>query len=129
MKNVSNSIEVYKKEIMETEKAFAQMAKKEGLKKAFLEYAAEEAVLLRNNSIVNGKSEIAQYFDKQTLSDVKLEWEPDFIDVSKAGDLGYTYGKYNFEAKDSSGQIIQSKGIFHTVWKKQANGKWLFVWD
>jgi len=129
MENQSDSIEVYKNEIMEAEKAFATLAKDEGLQSAFLKYAADDAVLNRNNSIVKGKSEIKQYFEKQTLSDVKLEWEPDFIDVSNSGDLGYNYGKYTFEAKDTSGQKIESEGIFHTVWKKQADGKWRFVWD
>ena len=129
MENKTNDLETYKSEILKTEQAFAEMVKKEGLKKAFLTYADENAVLNRNNSLVKGKLEIEKYFDNQTLQDVKLEWKPDFIDVSESGDLAYTYGNYNFEAKDTSGQIIQSNGIFHTVWKKQADGKWLFVWD
>jgi ketosteroid isomerase-like protein len=129
MENQSDSKEIYKNEILETEKAFAALAKNEGLQKAFLTYADEEAVLNRNNKIIKGKAAIKQYFEKQTLQDVKLDWLPDFIDVSESGDLGYTYGKYTFEAKDTSGQTITDEGIFHTVWKKQVDGKWLFVWD
>ena len=127
--NTEKLLESYKNEIMETEMAFAEMAKKEGIPKAFLNYAAEDAVLNRNNSIIKGKPAIEQYFEKQTLQEVQLEWLPDFIDVSAAGDLGYTFGKYNFSAKDTSGQVIESTGIFHTVWKRQEDGKWRFVWD
>ena len=129
MENKTQSIEIYKSEILEAELAFAELAKNEGLKTAFLTYADENAVLSRNNSVIKGKAKIKEYFDNQTLLDIKLAWKPDFIDVSESGDLAYTYGKYNFEAKDTSGQLIQSEGIFHTVWKKQADGKWLFVWD
>ncbi len=55
MENQTNSKEIYKKEILETEIAFAEMAKIEGLSKAFLAYADEAAVLNRNNTIIKGK--------------------------------------------------------------------------
>ncbi|MCX6240170.1 MAG: hypothetical protein NTY07_21955, partial [Bacteroidia bacterium] len=59
----------------------------------------------------------------------KLDWAPDFADVSASGDLGYTYGKYTLTSTDSIGNITQSGGIFHTVWKRQPDGQWRFVWD
>lgn len=60
---------------------------------------------------------------------MSLQWDADFVDVSKSGELAYTYGKYTFTAIDSTGKTIDDKGIFHTVWKKQKDGKWKFVWD
>lgn len=123
------SIEKYKVEILKTERDFAKMAKQEGIPKAFLTYAAEEAVLNRNNTVLKGKEAIKTYFEKQTLLDVNLNWTPDFVDVASSGDLGYTYGKYVFSARDTSGKLIETQGVFHTVWKKQADGKWRFVWD
>ncbi|MFC2138829.1 YybH family protein, partial [Bacteroidota bacterium] len=60
---------------------------------------------------------------------VKLEWKPDYIDVSTSGDLGYTFGKFTFSAKDTTGKLIESEGIFHTVWKRQEDGSWKYVWD
>jgi len=122
-------MEQYKTEILNTETAFAKMAKDQGVQKAFLKYASNEAVLKRGNKLIKGRQAIKEYFDNQTLKDVKLEWEPDFIDVSVAGDLGYTYGEYNFKATDSTGKIIKDKGMFHTVWKKEGDGKWRYVWD
>jgi len=61
--------------------------------------------------------------------DQQLEWAPDFVDVSSSGDLAYTYGKFTFSFKDSLGNKVENKGIFHTVWKRQSNGEWKFVWD
>jgi len=124
------SMERWKKEILETEQNFAKMAMEEGIEKAFLYYAAEDAVLLRNNNLITGKDAISQYFGEQKQEDeVSLTWEPDFIDVAKSGDLGYTYGKYIFTSTDSNGNKVESKGIFHTVWKRQMDGSWKFVWD
>jgi len=125
----TKTIENYKAEIIQAETDFAKMAASQGVAKAFLHYAAEDAVLSRNNKVVEGKTAIRAYFEKQTLSEVKLEWSPDFVDVAKSGDLAYTYGKYQFSALSAEGDKIESSGIFHTVWKRQADGKWKFVWD
>ena len=122
-------MEKYKMEILETEHAFAQLAKDQGLKVAFLTYASDEAVLHRANKLIKGKQAIAEYFEQQTLQNVRLEWEPDFVSVAASGDLGYTYGKFNFEGIDEKGEEIKVEGIFHTVWKREANGEWRYVWD
>ncbi len=125
------SIEKWKQEIIETEKSFALMAEKEGISKAFLGYAAEDAVLMRNNKLVIGKQNLSSLFENQTSKpkDEKLSWKPDFVDVSASGDLAYTYGQYSYSYTDSTGATVESTGVFHTVWKRQADGSWRFVWD
>lgn len=128
-KSNEDSIEKWKEEITNTERAFAEMAREEGVPKAFLFYAANDAVLNRNNKVLKGKEAIITYFDNQTLKEVNLQWAPDFVDVSSSGDLGYTYGRFTFSAKDTTGNPIEAEGIFHTVWKRQADGNWRFVWD
>ena len=122
-------MEKLKLEIMAVERQFAEMAEKRSIKDAFLFYAAEGAVLMRNNKVIKGKTNIRKYFDSVKLNNIKLKWEPDFVDLSSSGDLAYTYGKYTFSAKDQSGKEINSEGIFHTVWKKQLDGSWKYVWD
>jgi len=122
-------IEKWKAEIVDTEKSFAELAKKEGLQKAFLTYAAEDGVLSRDNKIIKGKEAMSTWFEGQSLENVQLEWTPDFVDVAASGDLGYTYGKFTFSALGENGEPLKSEGIFHTVWKRQANGEWRFVWD
>jgi len=126
-----SKMETYKNEIIEAENNFAKMAAEEGIHKAFLTYAADEAVLMRNNTVIEGKTAIRDYFKKQGTDDenVSLIWSPDFVDVSKSGDMGYTYGSYTFSYIDSKGKRIENKGVFHTVWKRQADGSWRFVWD
>ena len=124
-------IEQWKFEIVKTEKKFSALAQKEGIPKAFMTYAAEDAVLMRKNSLIIGKIAIHENFKNQSenSNEVSLEWEPDFVDVSKSGDLGYTYGTYTYTVTDSVGKTNTKQGVFHTVWKRQANGEWKFVWD
>jgi ketosteroid isomerase-like protein len=119
------------KEISDTELEFSKTASKEGITKAFLAYAADEAVLMRNNSLIIGIKAIEENLNNQSsiTENATLTWKPDFVDVSSSGDLGYTYGKYTYTTKDSLGNLKVKKGIFHTVWKRQADGNWKFVWD
>jgi hypothetical protein len=81
-------IEVSKLEVIHAEKAFETMLTKDGMAKAFIHFAADGAVLQRGNRLVKGKSEIQERFGKVAgIDNMKLKWEPDFVDVSSSGDL------------------------------------------
>lgn len=122
--------EEWKNEIVETERQFAKMAKEKGISEAFLHFAADEAVLFREGELVQGKQAMREWFDNRpNRPDATLSWEPSFVDVSADGSLGYTYGPYSYSYSDSTGQQQTSKGYFHTVWKRQPDGQWKFVWD
>jgi len=127
--NRGNKMEQLKNEIIEVEKRFAEMAAEKGVKAAFLHFAAQDAVLMRNDRLIRGKKEIGKYFDASELTDIRLKWKPGFVDVSSSGDMAYTYGRYTFSAKDKNGKVLKSEGIFHTVWKRQQSGEWRYVWD
>ena len=124
-----NNKEKWIEEVGATEAAFAAMAAEAGLKEAFLAYADEKAVLNRGNKLYQGEEEIAAYFDAQTVEDVSLTWEPEFVEVSDDGTLAYTYGPYAFSGKSADGEKFESTGIFHTVWKRQPDGSWKYVYD
>ncbi len=128
--NTTNELEKWKKEILQTEQQFEKMVQEKGMEKAFLAFADENAVLLRNNNLISGKNNIERYFKTPSkATNIQLNWKPDFIDVSKSGDLAYTYGKYTYSYTDENGYPQESTGIFHTVWKRQNDGNWKFVWD
>ena len=119
--------EVWKQEIIKTEEAFSTMAQKEGMNKAFLNFVADDGVLLRNNTLIKGKDSIKVFMKNSTSTG--LSWAPNFVDVSASSDLAYTYGTYTYKYQDSLGNNKSSQGIFHTVWKRQADNTWKFVWD
>jgi len=127
----AESTENWKQEILAAEQRFSNLAERKGIRCAFTTYMAEDAVLMRGNKLVIGAESISTFFADQTVpeNDESLTWKPDFVDVAASGDLGYTYGKYIYSFSDSTGKKVEHAGVFHTVWKRQADGTWRFVWD
>jgi ketosteroid isomerase-like protein len=119
-----------KKEIADAEKAFETMTREKGIAEAFTHYADSSAVIKRqNDTLLKGKDAIRNYYTADFYKTASVTWSPDFIDVSENGDMAYTYGKYLWRSKDSAGNVQEFTGVFHTVWKKQKDGSWRYVWD
>lgn len=122
-------IDQSKNEILQAEVAFAKMASDSGIQAAFTKFAADSAVIRQSKMLLKGKADINKHYGQDIFKKAKLQWTADFVDVALSGELGYTYGHYTFIGFDSLNKADTSKGYFHTVWKKQPDGKWKFVWD
>ena len=122
--------EAIKKEIYQAEKAFEKMAAEQSISEAFYQFADENAVIKReNDTLIVGNENIKVYYAKQNNANTTVNWTADFIDVSEDGSLAYTYGKYVWKVKNEADSTSEYKGVFHTVWKKQKDGSWKYVWD
>lgn len=119
-----------KQEIYDSEKLFEKMCAEKGIAEAFYFFADDMAVIKReNDTLIIGKEQIKKYYNKEFYKTAKVNWAPDFIDVSKDGTLAYTYGKYLWVSKDENGNDVEYRGVFHTVWKRQKDNNWKYVWD
>ena len=114
----------YIDELKATDIAFSKMSEEEGMHKAFLEYIADEGVMLKpNSSPIVGKNTVREMFTKGSDSSFVLTWEPSYADASGSGDLGYTYGIYTLTLQDTT-----LYGTYVSVWKN-VNGQWKWVLD
>jgi ketosteroid isomerase-like protein len=96
----------------------------------YMSYYADNAVELPNGGdAIVGKSNIAGGMgfldDKNNL----LTWSPVGADIAASGDLGYTYGTFEFRSKDKDGKENVDRGKYMTIWKKQADGSWKVAVD
>lgn len=126
---MQKSPESLKAEIIQVEQDFNAMAQEQGLALAFQYFAAPDGVIKRRNKIIQGKKAIYDWYESDAQPRDTLTWKPTFVDVSKSGDMAYTYGDFLFISYDSIGTRKEGTGIFHTVWKKQPDGNWKYVWD
>ena len=96
----------------------------------YLSYYAENAVELPNGAlIISGKVNIAPGMGFLDIKDNRLMWTPVGGDISSSGDLGYTYGDYEFHSKDKNGSPHVEYGKYTSIWKMQKDGSWKVVLD
>jgi ketosteroid isomerase-like protein len=122
--------ETVKRGVFNTEKAFEKMTGEKGIAEAFSFFAAENGVIKRqNDTLIAGKQNIFRYYDNERMKRAQVQWTPDVIEVSDDGSMASTYGKYLWQIPAESGDTAEYRGIFHTVWKKQPDGEWRYIWD
>ena len=96
----------------------------------YLSYYADDAVEVPNGAaIITGKVNIAKtmgFLDDKTNH---LTWTPIGADISASGDLGYTYGNYEFTSLGKDGKPVVDHGKYTSIWKKQKDGTWKVVLD
>jgi ketosteroid isomerase-like protein len=96
----------------------------------YLSYYADDSVELPNGGpIIQGKVNIAKGMGFLDQKDNRLTWTPVGADISKSGDLGYTYGTFEFRSKDKDGKPVVDTGKYTSIWKKQKDGSWKVVLD
>lgn len=127
--------EQIKGQLMDTDRAFSRMSMEQGMLAAFFHYMAEEGLTLPKTGEPRRRGFYAQVIaeregqgaDARPLP--RLTWEPLKADVATSGDLGYTHGRFEMRSADEMGHEQMSYGYYVTIWKKQPDGSWRFVFD
>jgi hypothetical protein len=125
-------------ELARTERAFCAQAAAIGVQDAFLANMADECFLADQLRLSRAEFMVAVQTSRARLGaaykpgpdpNSQLTWAPSKVDVSADGTLGYTWGRYDYTAKGKDGKVTSSPGIYLTIWKRQADGSWKFVFD
>jgi ketosteroid isomerase-like protein len=109
---------------MQVDRDFAAMAKKDGLKAAFLQYMDKDGSFIQPGVMINTAEKVAAGFDG-SLPDFMVDWTPDGGHGSSSGEMAVTTGLYQIT---TGGQTIE-KGRYVTVWRKDAAGQLKAVMD
>lgn len=109
--------------MVETEKAFAQMAAEKNTRAAFLEFSAADGIMF-SPTAVNAKT----LWTGREANSSLLAWTPAFADISSNGVLGYTTGPWELRPKGKD-DAPTSFGHFVTLWQKQPDGNFKWVLD
>lgn len=97
--------------------------------KGYMFYYADDAVELPNNApAIHGKTNIAETMGFLDGKNNRLTWKPEGADISASGDLGYTYGTYEFTSPGQGGAQTEY-GKYTSIWKLQKDGSWKVVLD
>ena len=104
-------------QVVDAERAFAADGLALGIKQSFLKHAAPTGIVL------NPEPQLAQavYGAAPDGDSVKLVWWPLWAGIARSGDLGFTTGPYTVNDKP--------RAWYFTVWAKQADGAWKWLYD
>ena len=113
------------KEIMKTDQDFSNMSVEKGMKEAFLFYAADTVIMMRQGQLpLFGKAELTKQLQSRPDKNIHLRWVP--VSAEASGNLGYTFGKWELRI---TGKDTVQYGTYVTIWKKFPDGKWRFILD
>ncbi len=114
--------------LLEADRAFSKMSADVGLYEAFDFYMDDDATMYREGQHpFVGRDSIRPILS--TNPNATLAWEPTSAEIAESGDLGYTLGHWEYTVKDSTGSLNKSFGYYVSIWKKQADGSWKYVFD
>ena len=106
-------------EVVAAERAFAADAPSMGIAGSFNKWSVPDAILIAGGE-ARPIGEV--YPDRPRPADEPLlEWWPNFAGISRSGDLGFTTGGVAFDGRRT--------GHYFTIWTRQADGSWKWVYD
>ncbi|MBA2259919.1 MAG: DUF4440 domain-containing protein [Acidobacteria bacterium] len=111
--------------LAETERAFAKAATEQGIRDAFLEFFADDAVALVPEP-ASWKARL-RAGPAVPFGEHELLWEPRVGDVAASGELGWLTGPSTFTNKKDRRE--PQYGNYLSVWRKQADGSWKVLLD
>ena len=118
-------VETEAAELRARDQQFSSVSALRGAKTAFDSFVAADVRLLREEKFpfIGKTAAVTALPASSSIS----TWEPAFADVSRSGDLGYSYGTYRIASKEPSPVILES-GNYYRIWKKEG-GVWLVLFD
>ena len=90
-------------------------------------FADDSVSLAKEGTPVQGKAAIREALRK-TFEVGVLTWKPLRAEAARSGDLGYSYGTYEFKGT-KDGKPVTDAGKYTSVWKKQKDGQWKIIVD
>ncbi len=118
--DVKGGAEATLKSAMQADIDFTAMAKKDGLKAAFLHFMdPADSMFIEPGIVTKTAAEIANGFTGSP-PDFTIEWVPDGGYGSVAGDMAVTTGRYAVK----SGQASVAVGRYITAWRKNDKDEW-----
>jgi ketosteroid isomerase-like protein len=119
-------------QVLATELAFSNYSVKNGVLQAFHRYIADTGIALSFSGPPSTKKTYAAALASQKKNETGkniLTWEPFYSFAAASGDLAYNFGPYTYTVTDAAGKTLTRRGYFITVWKRQPDQSWKFVFD
>jgi ketosteroid isomerase-like protein len=113
-----------REELLAVDRAFAAMAARDGVPKAFEHYASARGIIVTSEAVLEGREAIVARY-AQWPEGARLEWAPEAARVSSRGDMGWTWGNSVHTAPDGA----RTRGRYVSVWTRDFEGNWRYAFE
>jgi ketosteroid isomerase-like protein len=128
--SAGNNKDSIKNVLIAADKKFCDSSLRIGFNRARMQLVSENAIESGEWSMpLEGKKAIADFNATHPDSNFKLEWKPLRVEVASSGDLGYTFGGWTLKTKTKAGHDTAMYGNYITIWQRQVDGSWKYVFD
>ena len=128
----NNPGEKEKNILLQKDREIAKASGEKGILAAFYPYMIRHSILLpQRGHPVYGKNSYQKLMKHKKIQGKKgkPQWEPIFADVSSAGDLGYTHGRFQLPGTDPGSNKKMNYSYYGTIWQKDSLGQWKVVFS
>jgi uncharacterized protein (TIGR02246 family) len=116
--------------IREIETEWAKVVAAKDVERFMSFYADDASVFEPGTPIVTGKDAIRKTADALfAIPGLSVSFQTVKVEVSRSGDLAYSYGTNAMTMNDPKGKPLTDKGKYVTVYRKQPDGAWKAVAD
>lgn len=106
--------------IVAAERAFAADGLALGIDRSFHKWSTPDAILIGPNGVVRAHEAFPGTSDPDPAAPA-LVWWPNWAGIARSGDMGFTTGGVE--------QAGARRGHYFTIWTRQADGSWKWVYD
>ncbi len=122
-------MEKAKSEIKKTDSLFCVYSIENGFAIALVAFADSEVIKLNDGeNPVYGIEKLIEKSAGKEKGESVISWKPIKVDVGLSGDLGYSFGNWEYKTPTENGDTTYY-GNYFTEWKKQKDGSWKYVLD
>ncbi len=116
--------------IMHADSAWDKMSEAKSAEGWLANYSADAIMMPPGEKVcTDAASREASIKAMFAVPGMSLRFQSTKVEASKAGDIGYAAGVYQWTSKDEKGGDYHETGKYTEVWKKQADGSWKCVAD
>jgi len=105
--------------VVAMEREFAAYAAEHGWAEAFRLYSAPDGQMAGMRGIAATEAAL----EGAAANDRSLAWWPVLAGIARSGDFGFTTGSFSIDATRAP------RGQYFTVWKRQPDGAWRWIFD
>jgi ketosteroid isomerase-like protein len=116
--------------LMELSREWSKAAESRDIEKILAYWDDNALIISAGEPEIKGKQSIREMVEGSFQdSSFSISWEPESVEISASGDMGYLLEKSTLSFMDSMGNANTQTFRSVTIWKKQADGSWKNVVD